>query len=1086
MDDPRKEESVPAPAPNTPGGKSAVLGIASFSIRYPVTICMLFVLVVTLGVISVTRIPLVLMPAIDYPRLWVWIPYENASPGQVQESITKPLEEVLSTIPGVQRMSSRSTRNNASVSLYFDWGQDINIIRNQVREKVDQIRAELPDDIGHISIRNWGTDDRPILGGMIASKQDLRKSGDLLELTIKKPLERVPGVAEVELWGAQFREIDIDLRLNDIKRYRVDIDRLFSRLDTLNQNRSVGRVEEAGNQFNTMLRGSVTSVDEINNFPVNQRGLRLQDIADVSYQHPMSTGGNRLNGIEALGFNIKKNSNANTVDVVNRIQAELERIRQDPRLEGVELLVWRNAAEEIVKSLSGLLSAGTIGALLAVGVLMLFVRRLSVTLIIGLAIPFSMVAAVGFLYLGGKTLNSMTMLGLMLAAGMLVDNAVVVLESIYQKLEQGMDRVTAAQVGTREVTTAVIAATLTSIIIFVPLVFGQQTDFSIRLTHTGTAIIFALICSLFISLTLIPLALARIVNIDVNRRSRWQQWIIDTVASASLRIGRKIFRRGGSPAGPASAIPSQSRRTPVTDWYLRLVGWPLRNRLLVGLLIVPPVAGLSLWLLINKVPDNAPEAQDLKWIDIKYDFSENFHYAKIGRDYVNRVESFLLSNKERLKITDVESYFRNNRAGTWVYFDKETMTLEDVQRTRNEIKKGLPVIPGAKISVGGGAGQNRNWISANLYGDDPRILQELTTEVRKRLLARPDFSNVYMNRRGAEEEVQIHLNRELARKYGISPESVSRLLSIIVRGRRLRGLRTLRGEVEIWVRLQSEDRESRDDLASLIVGRGPQGQEILLSQVADMPVEQVPGTLQREGRRTYSGFSAVYSGDKRREGKRIVEDTLNLIDYPEGYGWSYGFWTKREDQEDKDFVFNILLALFMVYFVMAALFESLTHPLAIMFSLPFAVLGIVAFLMLTGSPYNWMARTGSLVLVGIVVNNGIVLIDHINNLRRKGMPRFEAIQKGCRERFRPIVMTASTTVVSLIPLAFRSGGMLGMRYFPMARTLIGGMLASTILTLIVLPTYYSLFDDMAVWAKQTWRATKPTPKRRPEGAAAGD
>ena len=230
----------------------------------------------------------------------------------------------------------------------------------------------------------------------------------------------------------------------------------------------------------------------------------------------------------------------------------------------------------------------------------------------------------------------------------------------------------------------------------------------------------------------------------------------------------------------------------------------------------------------------------------------------------------------------------------------------------------------------------------------------------------------------------------------------------------------------------------------------------------------------------------VAIGDKRREGKRIVEDTLNLIDYPEGYGWSYGFWTKREDQEDKDFVFNILLALFMVYFVMAALFESLTHPLAIMFSLPFAVLGIVAFLMLTGSPYNWMARTGSLVLVGIVVNNGIVLIDHINNLRRKGMPRFEAIQKGCRERFRPIVMTASTTVVSLIPLAFGSGGMLGMRYFPMARTLIGGMLASTILTLIVLPTYYSLFDDMAVWAKQTWRATKPTPKRRPEGAAAGD
>ena len=225
---------------NAPAHKGAVLGLASFSIRYPVTICMIFVLIVTLGIISITRIPLVLMPATDYPYMYVQVPYKNATPGQVQESITKPLEEVLSTVPGVQRMSAYSSRNFSSVSLTFDWGQDINVIRNEIREKVDQIRGDLPADVEQIYIRSYSTDDQPILSGRVGSEQNLRKAGDLLELTIKKPLERIPGVAEVELWGAQYREIDIYLRLNDLKRYRVNVDQLFRRLDTLNQNRSLG------------------------------------------------------------------------------------------------------------------------------------------------------------------------------------------------------------------------------------------------------------------------------------------------------------------------------------------------------------------------------------------------------------------------------------------------------------------------------------------------------------------------------------------------------------------------------------------------------------------------------------------------------------------------------------------------------------------------------------------------------------------------------------------------------------------------------------------------------------------------------
>ncbi len=275
------------------------------------------------------------------------------------------------------------------------------------------------------------------------------------------------------------------------------------------------------------------------------------------------------------------------------------------------------------------------------------------------------------------------------------------------------------------------------------------------------------------------------------------------------------------------------------------------------------------------------------------------------------------------------------------------------------------------------------------------------------------------------------------------------------------------------------------DLKSLVVGAGPDGEEILLSQVADFGIVKTPARLQREDRRTYTRVSASYTGEKREDGRAAITEVMNDLSYPQGYAWSFGFWTLREDEDNQAFLFNLLLALFMVYFVMASLFESLAHPMAIILSLPFAVVGVAWFLLLTGTPFNIMAMIGMLVLIGVVVNNGIVLVDHINNLRREGRPRQQAILEGCRERLRPILMTAATTIVGLIPLAWGDGGLFDMKYFPMARTVMGGLIASTALTLIVLPTYYTLFDDLAVWVKRTWFASDPS-RLEPTSEAVGD
>ncbi|HYO81205.1 MAG TPA: efflux RND transporter permease subunit [Bryobacteraceae bacterium] len=1022
--------------------------LVRWAVAHPVSVCVIFACMMGLGAVSSTRIPVVLTPDVSFPFVSVNLPYANATPGQVLESIVKPVEEALSTVPGVLRMSSRSDPSGGWVGLAFNWGDNVDMILADVREKIDGTRPELPSDLERINVRNWSTNDEPVISGQFSSRRDLRNAFDFLDARVKKPLERVEGVAEVNLFGVWRREVDIYLRLADVRRHRVDVGSLFRRLDSANINLTLGRVVDGTEKYEAITRGVIRDVEELKNFPVDGRGLVLSDVADIVYDKPLTTSGRHLNGTFAVGLDIRKTSQANTVETVTGIHKKLAEIEADPAMEGIKLQIWWDAAQQINKAIAGLLEAGTIGALLAVAVLYVYLRRLAPTLVIGFAIPFSIVAAIGFMYLLGKTLNVLSMMGLMLACGMLVDNAVVVLESIYQNIEKGRDRITAAVVGTREVVSAVIAATLTSIIIFVPLVFGKKTNLSIWLSDTGGSIILSLLCSLFISLTLIPLAVGRFL-----------------------------------PAKHITYAAGQAKRHRVRDRYVRTVSWSLRHPFLVGFLIVPALMAATVWQM-GRVPDNSPEAQDLQDLTIQYDFSENYHYARIEKDYVNPIERFLLKNKERFKIKDVSSDFSNNEASTRVYFDKERITLEELKKVRAEMAKEIPVLPGADIKLGRQEGaESQNFIGVNVFGEDPAKLQELAKQARTLLRAKPGFSEIHTDLERGREEVQIRVNRDIARKYNISTQNLANVLSIVVRGQEVRGYRTPEGEVDIWVRLQASDRNDLTDLRQIVVGSGPDGRDITLEQVAGIEIVKTPANIQREDRRTFTWMWIVYGGDKKDEGKKIVTEVLNSINYPQGYGWTYGFWTRRSEQEDNEFLFNLLFALAMVYFVMASLFESVTHPLAILMSLPFALVGVVWTLTLTGTPFNLMARIGLLVLVGVVVNNGIVLIDHVNNLRRRGLSRAEALIEGCRERFRPILMTASTTILGLVPLAMGDSGVFELRYFPLARTVMGGLISSTALTLLVLPVYYELFDDAAIWVKRLWYSTSGQPEPSP---SAGD
>ncbi len=1010
------------------------MNLSDYSIRHPVTICMLLLCCLVLGGMSLMRIPLILLPEVDFPQVEVYVPYPNASPEQVERTITKPLEEVLATVAHVKTLNSNSEADGSYIGLEFDWGLDIDVLRAEIREKVEQARVELPDDVDHIFVRNFRSSDIPIIEGRISSGRDLRASYALLEHRIKKPLERVKGVADVEIGGVAEQEIDIALRMDDVKKYRVDVGRLFRRLDAANLNLSLGKVRDSGYRFGILARNAMGDLETIRKFPINARGLTLQDIADITFSEPALNYGRHLNGGYAIALTVRKTSDANTVDTVERLRAAIEEINQDPSLQGIQLLVWHDSGREITRSLTGLLQSGAWGALLAVVILFLFLRRIGATLAVGFAIPFSIITAVGLLYLMGKTLNVLSMMGLMLSAGMLVDNAVVVLESIFRNLEKGRDREAAAGIGAREVITAVVAATMTSIIIFVPLIFGRKTEFSTWLGEVGIAIIITLSCSLLVSLVLIPLAMARFIKIKPPK--------------------------------------VESTRTRLARFYGRILDWTLRHRLVTvgGILLIVAVSVVP----FQKLPDNTAEAQELKDLRIQYEFSENYHYAKIEETYVTPVEAYLARNKARWMIKDVYSFFTNGQASTSVYFDEERITPEQLSKIRDEIRDSLPVIPGASISLGRQRGADTaNWVGVNLYGDDTQMLNRLVAEAKRQLRRHKEVKEIFSAQDKGTEEVQIRLRRDLAGKFGISADEVGRVLAIVLRGRQTRGFHSPEGEVEIWVRLREADRRNLEDLRSMVIRGAPDGRDILLSQVADLEVVKTAQAIERENRRTRAYIGVACGFENREDSRKLVSGVMNGLKMPVGYTWSYDRWVAEQDQSNQDFLFNMLLALFMVYFVMASLFESLSHPFAIMFSLPFAFVGVAWFLFATHTPFNFMAQIGLLILVGVVVNNGIVLIDHVDNLRRQGLPRLRAIHEGCLERLRPILMTAGTTIFGLIPLAFGQTSVFGARYFPMARTVMGGLIASTLLTLIVLPTVYSLIDDLSLASRRVWLKTRP-------------
>ncbi len=1010
------------------------MNITESSLKRPVTTLMIFVCLIVIGVISSRLLPLEFFPDLDAPFIFIDIPYVGSTPEEIEREITKPVEEVVATISDIKKMESNSYENGSWVRLDFDWGIDANVKALEAKEKIDAIRHLLPADLERFYIRKWSTTDMEILVLRISSNRDLSNAYDMLNRNIKRRIERIAGVSKVDLYGVEKKEIRIQLSADRIIEHNVDIRRLTETLRRSNFLVTAGKITDNNRRLVVRPIGSIQSVEDIGEIVVGERNIHLKDIADITYEHPELHYGRHLNRKYAIGIDVFKEAGANLVDVTENIIEEINEIKRLPEMEGISIFYMDNQADGVTSSLGEILKSGLLGGCFAVLILFFFLRRLATTFMVALAVPLSLLITLTFMYFMGISLNILSMMGLMLAIGMLVDNAVVVTENIHRHQLQNHSRRSAIILGTGEVSLAITAGTLTTAIVFLPNIVSPRDQVAVWLKHVAITICIALGVSLVLAQTIVPLMASRIKPPKTKKKK--------TV------IDKMIVR------------------------YTRILEWTMgHHRAAIGIILL---ILLSIAVPMKFVKTDMFGDEGNRRFRLHYHINGNYTVEKVEAA-VDVFEEYLFEHQDEFEIESVYTYYQGNYASSTILLKKGKEAKKSIEEIKEEIRDGLPKLAIANPSfewdrAGGGNGQS---IRIQLIGKSSEQLVELSRDIAWTLSQIPGFTDVRSEAEIGDKEVQIIVDRKRARQYGFSTQEIANIVSAAMRGINLRRFRDEEGEVEMRLEFQDTDRQTLENLENVpLYNRA--GQSVKLASLADFRIRRGPRNIHRENRTTSIGVRANLKDLTVGDARKKIGMVLGNYNFPSGYTWNYGESFSYEDEAFNTMLLNLLLALALIYFVMSALFESLIFPAAIWTQIIFSIVGVYWFFMITGTTMSIMGMIGILILIGVVVNNGIVLVDHLNQLRAKGMKRRDAIIQAGRDRMRPILMTAGTTVLSLIPLCIvkTSIGGNGPPYYPMARAIVGGLTFSTIITLLVLPTIYVMLDDLRNWSRRVVKMSK--------------
>jgi len=1005
------------------------MNLTSLSIRRPVTTIMLFISLVVIGLIASVRLPLETSPAASIPFVFVGLPYPGSTPEEVERNLVRPVEEALATMPGIQSMLSVATSESGVVQVRFhDWDLDMALAASDARDKLDAIRSDLPDDFRRYYVQRWSTNDQAAMHLRLNSDADLSARGQWLERSFKSRLERLPGVANVSIGGVAKQEILIALDQHRLSAHGIALNELVTTLQSANFSVSAGQISQDGQRVRVQPRGELQSIDSLRDLVLNPRGTRLSDIADIRLAPQRMDAARRMDGKPSIGVDIFRENTANLVDLSRAVRAELARMGEDPEFTGIGIEVVNDMGEVVVSSLSSLAEAGAVGLLLALVVLYAFLRHWPSTIMVSLAIPICFSMTLGFMYFAGITLNILSMMGLLLAVGMLVDNAVVVVESIYQEREKHPGQPLLASItGTRHVAIALSAGTLSHCVVFLPMMFTDVGIIKIFMAQIAVTISVSLLASWLVAISLIPMLSAR-MRIPAAVKAPWI--------------------------------------TRLQDRYARLLRWTLLHRgwSVVGILTISLV---SIWPIMHT--RSSGDDLDPALIALHYQWNAAYTREDMAQD-VERVEAYLDAHRDQFRIKRIESrYGEQSTARTWLRLETEDRAFN--QHVREQLRAGLPLSARAIIRVDSADDEGQG-LSFSLTGDSTEILHQIAADLLPSLSRHPDLRDVRIDLDDAVHELGVHVDRERAAAAGFSAQQVAQFIGMALRGTSLRDFHQDADEIPVNVRFAGAERYTTGDLDGLML-RTADGREIPLLALVNVDPEPAPGRISRINRQTMLRLQAGLAPEVSMEDARAaVSGVLDQVQFPPGYGYTFeGIRFGISISGDEGMLGSIQIALVLIFVIMAVVFESLLFPLAILSCVLFSIFGVFWLFWLTGTEMNVMGSIGILVLMGVVVNNGIVMIEHINTLRRAGLPRLEALIAGSRERLRPILMTMGTAILAMIPIALNTDTVRGMLpYHPMALAIAGGLAFSTVVSLLFLPTIYALLDDLrestAKWVRK--------------------
>ncbi len=1024
------------------------------AIRRPVTFLMACLVVLGFGFFALQRLNPELLPDISIPIAGVITVYRGAGPQEVENLVTKPVEGAVASVNGVTEVSSISREGMSIAIVRFDWNQNMDQAALDIREKLDLIQGRLPQDIDRPMVIKFDPTMIPTAVVTLSGDRPPAELREIAEDKVKPRLERIKGVASASVSGGLQREVQIRLHAQRLGIYGIGVSDVINALQAQNLSYPGGTVERGNLEYTVRTLGEFGSVEEIGNVIVGATGqtpVKIRDVADVVDSHEEKTSEVLVNGKTGVMLTISKESRAVTVDVSKQVQAALAEMAEKKEIpEGLAFETVMDQADFINRSLSQVTGNLLVGALLAALVLLLFLHNVPSTIIVGLSIPMSVIGTFIAMNAFGLTLNMMSMAGLAIAVGMLVDNAIVVLENTYRHRQAGLDKKEAAVLGASEVAMAITASTLTTIAVFLPVIFVPGI-IGIITKDLALTVVFSLAISLLFALTLIPVLSSRYLNVRPPGRP---------ARHAGERLSDWVGKRLGS----------------LDELYRRGLSWCLRRKkIVVGLAAAAMVLSVMLVYPFRLVGTEFIPQSDMGRMSVAIELPPGTPLEQT-EVIARRVEQLVFEQVTESELEAVLVQVGGGAAGMLgglggatsnkASVNVELVTSSERRRSQEQIEEALrPAIariPGAKITMAGSMAMGASMgmgtpISIEIYGDDLAELERIAEEVRDSVRSVPGARDVEVSVEQKSPELRLRISKEKAQSVGLPVALIANAVNASIQGKVASLYRESGKEYNIRVRVREQDRVSTDQLLALPI-KTPLGKTVTLASVAEAVPAEGPMRIDRKGQKRMVTVDCAISGRDLGSVTREVKQKVSRVRTPEDYLIHVGGQAEDQTETFGWLFIAMAVAVILVYMVMAALYESFLDPLIIMFTFPLSAIGVIWMLFLTHTTLNVLSLVGAVMLVGIIVNNGIVMVDYINLLRRRDkVPLREAVVTGSARRLRPVLMTSLTTIFGLIPMAIGVGAGSALRA-PMARSLTGGMIVGTFMTLFVIPVLYTVFE----------------------------